>query len=55
VQPVYVSVGHRVDLETAVDLVLACAPTYRLPEPIRWAHRVAGGETLPAARQQTLF
>ncbi|MGQ9466544.1 MAG: deoxyribonuclease V [Anaerolineae bacterium] len=55
VQPVYVSVGHRVDLETAIDLVLACTPTYRLPEPIRWAHRVAGGETLPAARQQALF
>lgn len=55
VQPVYVSVGHLVDLETAIDLVLACAPSFRLPEPLRWAHRVAGGETLPTARQQTLF
>lgn len=55
VQPVYVSIGHRIDLETAIELVLACAPSFRLPEPLRWAHRVAGGETLPAARQQALF
>jgi deoxyribonuclease V len=46
VRPVYVSIGHRVDLETAVSLVLSCAPRYRLPEPIRWAHRVAGGHQL---------
>jgi deoxyribonuclease V len=47
VQPVFVSVGHRVDLETSVSLVLGCATRYRLPEPTRWAHRVAGGESLP--------
>ena len=47
VRPVFVSVGHRVDLETSVSLVLGCAPRYRLPEPTRWAHRVAGGEPLP--------
>jgi len=49
VSPVFVSVGHRVDLETAVSLVLDCAPTYRLPETTRWAHRVAGGGSLPGA------
>lgn len=42
VKPVYVSIGHRVSLETAVGYVLACAPRYRLPETIRWAHRLAG-------------
>jgi deoxyribonuclease V len=47
VRPVFVSVGHRVDLETAISLVLGCATRYRLPEPTRWAHRVAGGESLP--------
>ena len=47
VNPVFVSIGHRVDLETAVSLVLCCATKYRLPEPTRWAHRVAGGEPLP--------
>ncbi len=46
VKPVFVSIGHRVDLETAVSLVLSCAPRYRLPETTRWAHRVAGGELL---------
>jgi deoxyribonuclease V len=55
VQPVFVSVGHRVDLETAVSLVLGCTTKYRLPEPTRWAHRVAGGESLPTARQPALF
>jgi deoxyribonuclease V len=55
VQPLFVSVGHRVDLETAVSLVLGCTTKYRLPEPTRWAHRVAGGGSLPAGRQPTLF
>ncbi|KGL84483.1 Endonuclease V, partial [Tinamus guttatus] len=35
-KPVYVSVGHRVSLETAVRLVKACCK-YRIPEPIRQA------------------
>ncbi|KAI9189414.1 pheromone processing endoprotease [Blastocladiella emersonii ATCC 22665] len=34
--PVFVSVGHRVALETAVALVLACCK-FRIPEPIRLA------------------
>ncbi len=45
--PVYVSAGHRVDLETAVALVLACTAGFRLPEPIRAAHR-AGRAALRA-------
>lgn len=40
VKPVFVSVGHRISLETAVELVLAAAPRYRLPEPIREADRL---------------
>lgn len=55
-KPVYVSIGHRVDLPTSINYVLACCRGYRLPETTRWAHRIAGGET-PAmhARQPTLF
>jgi deoxyribonuclease V len=54
--PIYVSVGHRVRLETAIALVLDCCKGYRLPEPTRLAHRVAGGATLDlAAGQQRLF
>ncbi|MFQ5601509.1 MAG: endonuclease V [Candidatus Krumholzibacteriia bacterium] len=42
VRPVYVSVGHRIDLVTAERLVLACGAGYRLPEPTRLAdHLVA--------------
>jgi deoxyribonuclease V len=47
VKPVYISVGHRVDLPTAVDWVLRCTRGYRLPETTRYAHRMAS-----AARAQ---
>lgn len=43
VAPLYVSTGHRVSLETAIDLVLACTPRYRLPETTRQAHKLASG------------
>ena len=41
VQPVYVSVGHRISLATATDLVLQCAPKYRLPETTGLADKMA--------------
>jgi deoxyribonuclease V len=41
VQPVYVSVGHRINLETAVKYVLECTPKYRLPETTRLADKMA--------------
>ncbi|MDO8637912.1 MAG: deoxyribonuclease V [Dehalococcoidia bacterium] len=44
VKPVYVSIGHRVDLEAAIHWVLACCGGYRLPEPIRLAHLAAAGK-----------
>lgn len=43
VKPVYVSVGHRVSLETAVRLTLRLATRYRLPETTRRAHLLASG------------
>ena len=42
-RPLYVSIGHRIDLENAIRYVLACCTHYRLPETTRWAHRLAGG------------
>ncbi len=36
--PVYVSVGHKMDLESAIDLMLGCDGGYRIPEPTRRAH-----------------
>lgn len=41
VKPVFVSIGHRVSLESAVEIVLQCTPKYRLPDPIRQAHHLA--------------
>lgn len=43
VKPLYVSIGHKVDLDTAVRWVLECCRDYRLPEPVRLAHLAAGG------------
>lgn len=40
-KPLYVSIGHRIDLPTAIEYVLACTPRYRLPETTRQAHRLA--------------
>ncbi len=42
----YISPGHLMDVKHAVEFVLACCTGYRLPEPTRWAHKVAGGEQL---------
>lgn len=38
INPVYVSIGHRVTLDDAIAVVLACVTRYRLPEPTRLAH-----------------
>ena len=43
-KPVYVSVGHRVSLRRAAEIVLECTGKYRLPEPIRRAHMLANEE-----------
>ncbi len=44
VKPVFVSIGHRISLDAAIDVVLVCGRGYRLPEPTRWADRIAGGQ-----------
>jgi deoxyribonuclease V len=38
VQPVYVSPGHLIDMDSSVDLVLRSCRGYRIPEPTRQAH-----------------
>ncbi len=57
VKPLFVSPGHKIDIATSVQLVMACVAGYRLPETTRWAHRAAGGETLPVGngKQGKLF
>ena len=41
VQPVFVSVGHKLDLAQAIELTLACGKGYRIPEPTRQADILA--------------
>lgn len=43
VKPVFVSIGDRISLATAVAWVMSCTTRYRLPETTRWAHRLASG------------
>ncbi|HVO22070.1 MAG TPA: deoxyribonuclease V [Candidatus Margulisiibacteriota bacterium] len=42
INPVFVSVGHRIDLTGAQQIILACAIRYRLPEPTRLADQLVG-------------
>ncbi|MEM1243606.1 MAG: deoxyribonuclease V [Pseudomonadota bacterium] len=39
VKPVYISIGHLIDLNTAVTTILECSAGLRLPEPTRLADR----------------
>lgn len=39
VRPVYVSPGHRIDLDASLELAKACCAGLRLPEPTRLADR----------------
>ena len=57
VYPVFVSPGHLIDVSHSVEFVLQCCTRYRLPEPTRWAHKVASGERFPTeiGRQSRLF
>jgi deoxyribonuclease V len=41
VNPLYISIGHRISLQTALDYVLRCTPQYRLPETTRMSDRLA--------------
>jgi len=36
-RPVFVSPGHRTDIDGSVEIVLGCATSYRVPEPVRCA------------------
>lgn len=51
VQPIFVSVGHLIDLAGAIALTLQCDGGYRQPEPTRRAHHLVNalrrGERAP--------
>lgn len=46
VKPIYVSIGHKIDLQSAIYWTLECCNGFRIPEPTRLAHLAAGGNIL---------
>lgn len=42
IKPVFVSIGHKVDLPASIKWVLNACRGFRLPEPLRLAHIAAG-------------
>ena len=46
-QPLYISPGHRISLETAIAYVMSCTTKYRLPETTRYADKLS---KLPASQ-----
>jgi deoxyribonuclease V len=47
VKPIYVSVGHRVSLPSAINFVMSCVTKYRLPETTRAADGLASHGKIP--------
>jgi len=43
VKPLYISIGHKIDLESSIYWILNCCRGFRLPEPTRLAHLAANG------------
>lgn len=40
IKPVFVSPGHKMDIDSSIRLILMCTGRYRLPEPLRLAHQL---------------
>lgn len=54
VKPVFVSVGHRMDLDTACALTLSLTPRFRLPETTRAADRACRDALLTGSTQNVV-
>lgn len=39
-KPIFVSIGHQIDLDNAIQWTLTCTAGYRIPEPTRLAHNL---------------
>jgi deoxyribonuclease V len=50
VKPMWVSPGHRMDIDSAARITLACSSGYRIPTPIRAAHHLVGEARRAALR-----
>ena len=58
VNPMFISLGHRISLETSIRYVVACSKGYRLPEPTRQADKLSKDNVWrepKAAEQETLW
>jgi deoxyribonuclease V len=58
VNPMFISLGHRISLETSIHYVMACCKGYRLPEPTRQADKLSKDNAWrepKAAEQETLW
>lgn len=55
VRPVFVSPGNKVSFENAVDAVLLCTGKYRIPEPVRCAHRYGAEIKRELLRKRTTY
>jgi deoxyribonuclease V len=40
IKPIYVSIGHKISLETAIQIIKHCSKS-RIPEPLLQAHKIA--------------
>lgn len=38
-KPVFVSIGHKIDLPTSIEIAIVCSKGYRIPEPTRIADK----------------
>lgn len=54
-RPLYISIGHRLSLNTAVHYVEACLTRYRLPETTRWADALASNRGQAVARANQIL
>jgi deoxyribonuclease V len=52
-KPLYISIGHMIDLPTAIHWVMNCCRGYRLPEPSRLAHLAASGNSMAVSPSRT--
>ncbi|MBN1406335.1 MAG: deoxyribonuclease V [Calditrichaceae bacterium] len=41
VKPLFISIGHKINMDKSLEIVWNCITKYRLPETTRWAHRLA--------------
>ncbi len=39
-KPLFISVGHLIDLDSSIDFVLKCSTRFKIPEPTRLAHNL---------------